>query len=391
MKYVFLFFSFILMASAALAQYPVLVSGGVFSAPGSTFVDVQSVQGTSPAFSDTMHVNPTGAPLLSLFGKTFLMNDPSGTLLFSHLDCGNVVRSWTLQYNAIGGGDTLTMSYDYCGSGVPDCFGIPSGHALPGFPCDDGFTSTGNDVFDANCLCNGTQLYADCNGVLGGNDIPGSTCDDGDPNTFYDCWDASCNCSGISSSPCDATFIVYQPFDSLGQPSFGSISVVLQNPNTAGLNFLWDMGDGTSLNSPAFVHTYPGNGPYQICLTLSGGGCTDTYCDTIQADTNGLIIPGQPGANGFSVTILADTPTSIDEDQEIETFSVFPSPAAGTIQLSGVSTGEWLEMYDVQGKVLTRKAVDSSNQLDLESYQPGVYLLRVIGSSGIRSVRFVIE
>ncbi|MFZ1686101.1 MAG: hypothetical protein WAU70_01690, partial [Flavobacteriales bacterium] len=46
---------------------------------------------------------------------------------------------------------------------VVDCLGIPGGTALPGTSCDDGDTTTGDDVYGNNCVCAG--LLIDCENV----------------------------------------------------------------------------------------------------------------------------------------------------------------------------------------------------------------------------------
>lgn len=77
-----------------------------------------------------------------------------------------------------------------------DCAGSPNGTALPGTACNDGNAQTGNDVYNANCLCIGQP--ADCAGTPGGQAVPGTPCDDGDPNTIDDVYTALCQCLGIA-------------------------------------------------------------------------------------------------------------------------------------------------------------------------------------------------
>ena len=76
----------------------------------------------------------------------------------------------------------------------PDCNGVPGGPAVPGTACDDGLATTGNDVYDANCVCAGQLI--DCLGVPGGTAVIGSACDDGNANTGNDVYGANCVCAG---------------------------------------------------------------------------------------------------------------------------------------------------------------------------------------------------
>lgn len=53
---------------------------------------------------------------------------------------------------------------------------------------------------------------------------------------------------------------------------------------SAGYNlmFTWDFGDGTTSTAQNPVHTFPGPGSYNVCLTVTNCDCTDTYCQTVQ-------------------------------------------------------------------------------------------------------------
>ena len=82
---------------------------------------------------------------------------------------------------------------------VMGCFG-GSGCPAAGTACDDGDTSTENDVEDGNCNCAGTPIPCP---------IAGTTCDDGDASTENDVEDGNCNCAGtpipcaVAGTTCD--------------------------------------------------------------------------------------------------------------------------------------------------------------------------------------------
>jgi len=51
-------------------------------------------------------------------------------------------------------------------------------------------------------------------------------------------------------------------------------------------SWLWSFGDGTSSTLQNPVHSFNGNGPYMVCLTITtANNCTSTYCDTIAFGT----------------------------------------------------------------------------------------------------------
>jgi PKD repeat protein len=47
------------------------------------------------------------------------------------------------------------------------------------------------------------------------------------------------------------------------------------------LTYVWDFGDNHDAVTFDPSHTYGQPGTYTVCLTVSGGGCTSTYCDSI--------------------------------------------------------------------------------------------------------------
>ncbi len=54
-------------------------------------------------------------------------------------------------------------------------------------------------------------------------------------------------------------------------------------------NAVWSFGDGSSSNTWNAVHEYAMPGQYAVCLTVSRGNCTRTYCDSIFVPGN--VIP----------------------------------------------------------------------------------------------------
>ena len=85
----------------------------------------------------------------------------------------------------------------YAPSGFPRWYGIAfTPNCIPGASCDDGNSSTGNDVYNASCICSGQPN--DCQGVPGGTALPGSACDDGNMETGGDTWQTNCTCTGYS-------------------------------------------------------------------------------------------------------------------------------------------------------------------------------------------------
>ena len=151
------------------------------------------------------------------------------------------------------------------------------------------------------------------------------------------------------------------------------------------------MGDGTSYSQPLFTHTYATNGPYQICLTVAdGAGCIDTYCDTLQVDTNGIIIPGQSGNNGISVTIIPDAVNTISEHAK-EFVRAYPNPTNGLISITGIHPGESYQLYDAGGQSIQQGVLGSARTVDMSRVPQGVYILQSISNERTVQIRLVKE
>jgi hypothetical protein len=97
---------------------------------------------------------------------------------------------------------------------------------VPGGACDDGDATTINDTVDANCNCVGTLGSSGCMDVTACNYdaaaviddgsclFIGQVCDDGDTTTTNDMIDANCVCTGtviigINESVADVTWSIY--------------------------------------------------------------------------------------------------------------------------------------------------------------------------------------
>ncbi|MDZ7910565.1 MAG: PKD domain-containing protein [Rhodococcus sp. (in: high G+C Gram-positive bacteria)] len=69
--------------------------------------------------------------------------------------------------------------------------------------------------------------------------------------------------------------------------------------------WLWDFGDtGTSTETDPY-HVFPGDGTYEVCLTVSNSNGSDTYCQTLVIGT------------GVSV---------VEDMQQQISISIFPNP-----------------------------------------------------------------
>jgi hypothetical protein len=93
--------------------------------------------------------------------------------------------------------------------------------AFPADPCDDGDPNTTGEIYDANCECSaaavaGCMAPTACNYNVdatvedGSCYFVGDACDDGDANTSNDVYNANCECEGVVSvDEIEAAFLIY--------------------------------------------------------------------------------------------------------------------------------------------------------------------------------------
>ena len=70
--------------------------------------------------------------------------------------------------------------------------------------------------------------------------------------------------------------------------------------------------------------------------------------------------------------------------------SVHPNPTKGKVTIQSNSRGE-ITLFDITGKKVLQKRIDSSTELDLIDYQSGLYQLRFKSENGIVEYRKLIK
>jgi len=139
------------------------------------------------------------------------------------------------------------------------------------------------------------------------------------PNWCVTIMDASgcdttiCDTSNVSSS-CQAAF---QSYNIGFNPA--AVPVVMQfddwSVGTNINNWIWDFGDGTTGTGQFPIHSYAIPGSYYACLTveeIDPNGtivCTDTYCDSVYADTFSFGPPPSCFADFYSTQVSASDST----------------------------------------------------------------------------------
>jgi PKD repeat protein len=415
-----------------------------FTAPGTYGIclTITSINACTSVSCDTIYVDSTGTISLQP-GYYDCMGIPNGSSLpGTPCDDGNPLSTndtWTANCGCTGiGGGALDCLGVLNGTNLPgtacvdsiggllvtgiwtancvcqtnsamDCLGIINGPNVPGSPCNDGDTLTVQDTWSPSCVCVGVPVnYYDCLGMLNGPDLPGTPCDDGDPGTINDTWNANCACMGANILPCNADFWVLQAvtYDSLNQTTTPiPYELWIWNLSSGGggtYTTFWSFGDGSSSTAQFPTHTYAGNGPYLLCLTIDDGmGCTSTYCDSVSIDSNGLYTGimggGNDRQNGFTINVQGYQTTGLNEQSMLDGIAAWPNPVANELNIAlnnAVSGSADVTVLDMEGRVVhaeRRMLANGRNQLLLQTstLSPGLYTVRISNGAASISQRFV--
>ena len=136
------------------------------------------------------------------------------------------------------------------------------------------------------------------------------------------------------------------------------ISTVVDNgdgtiTSSFGTTYEWlDCGTLTLLPGETYATvTITGNGSYAVIVTL-GGVCVDTS-DCILIDYIGV------------------------EETENIAFKVYPNPTRDQVTITMNASVAMVEVLDAQGKLLQVVSVENGGQVDLSTFDRGVYYLRI--------------
>jgi len=277
----------------------------------------------------------------------------------------------------------------------------------------NGCTSTTCDsvLVDADGNINPTYSY-DCLGILNGPNTPGTPCSAPALNV-PGTWNYACACIPDSLYyNCQAGFWVVQAYangDTSGTPIPNEVWVWNLSTGNGTPAYTWDFGDGTTSTEAFPTHVYANGGPYELCLTMiTGGACTSTFCDSISLDANGIlegmIADGGHHAytnnierSGFTLNVLSELPTAINEKETLSSLELWPNPVSDAITLSLQSTHSsrvQVSILDLNGRVVfsISDPVGAGKNLvtvPVEALTNGMYVIRIGDGTNTVSRRFV--
>lgn len=143
-----------------------------------------------------------------------------------------------------------------------------------------------------------------------------------------------------------------------------------------------------------------GNNAYYAAVELFSGGGTNNVRimddETVAQpwDASAIYIPGdQSYSNGtaFGIRLLMGDFAGVNENS-LAGVSIYPNPSEGIITVTNDNaSSNNIMVYDMFGKLLFTKEVNSDTTIDLSSKESGIYLVKVSNESGSMVERVVIK
>ncbi len=210
--------------------------------------------------------------------------------------------------------------------------------------------------------------------------------------------------AGSGANNCEALFFALPDSTPDGSVYFVNASL------GSNLSYFWDFDDGSTSNEQYPTHLYGDAAVmYNVCLTITGDDCNETYCIEIngQGDGSGLITSGiKPSTNlskadGFTFVVvpMAGAPTGQNDIENQIPLGVFPNPSTGTVtlELNLKNGGNGIvKMTDISGKTVLETNVATVSNLNIVSINlndlaDGVYLIQYLGDQNSKVQKVVLQ
>ena len=185
---------------------------------------------------------------------------------------------------------------------------------------------------------------------------------------------------------CGQTYSINEIISSCGQPqanwsynivstSSSGMTVQFFGQNSTGAqNYFWDFGDGTTNSTSALPsHTYASPGLFYVVKLIVTNDCGNT--DSLQSSLQNI---------------------SVDE-LVMESIKAYPNPSQGEviIELGELTDSEFsYSVFGLGGRLLLKDVAIPMNgifEMDLNNFNPGVYVLRMETSVGLIQKKIVIQ
>ena len=301
--------------------------------------------------------------------------------------------------------DTLVVDSNGIISNIPvwyDCLGVMYGNAVAGTPCTTFLGLSGEWNADCVCIPDSMNTGDDCLGIPNGPNVPGTPCIV--PGTTLDgLWNTDCVCVPDDPMPCQADFWVMQAMgqDSLPVP-YELWIWNLSSGGSGNFQYFWDFGDGTNSTEAFPTHTYSGNGPYTLCLTIADNqNCTSTHCDSISINGDGIyegmMVHDEVRQEGFTINVQNGAPSAVPDVTITNNLALWPNPVADELNIAiagGMKGMVTVTVTDMDGRTVSAEGMTLAGgrgqlRIATGNLPSGMYMLRISNGSTNLSQRFV--
>jgi hypothetical protein len=198
----------------------------------------------------------------------------------------------------------------------------------------------------------------------------------------------SCNSSVINIMQCGPCWI-HPDF------TFNTVCNPIQFTYTGTANYhvlsmSWNFGDGTTSSATNPLHSFPGNGSYNVCLTVTTAGPNGTTCRMTICKMVNVQICFARSFNQINISKGIEEMFAPD-------LKLFPNPAKENVTISGIPVGvrsASIEVYDITGRLLVKEDLPEGKpdiNISLKQLQQGTYLLKFKAGNFQKDMRLVKE
>lgn len=200
---------------------------------------------------------------------------------------------------------------------------------------------------------------------------------------------------GYPSPKCRAKYAIDSINASPTNFNIFNLSTPVSNHPVYSVSYHWDFGDSTSSNQAFPVHTFAGNGPYTVCLTITASDslnrtCSDTYCRQLGIDSSGNVIYKSSG--GFTLNVLDPNATVGGKEHELLDVQIYPNPASTSVNVEGMKEGGEWSLYNIQGASVAEGYLEpGESKIDFGTKKPGLYILNLQSRGYTKSMKLSIK
>ncbi|GAB4254863.1 MAG: hypothetical protein Kow0079_11440 [Vicingaceae bacterium] len=144
-------------------------------------------------------------------------------------------------------------------------------------------------------------------------------------------------------------------------------AIQFNDTTTGTIQWYWDFGDGSNSTSQNPLHTYAGNGIYNVCLTAWTPCDSNTVCQTI-------------------------TITGIENVTMDNQLKIYPNPANKFLHIENLPLNAIITLYNLTGeKVFSTKAVENTKTIPLNKLSSGIYVIEINNDNYIHKEKLIIQ